>query len=184
MKKPNEMNAPGKVTFALQIATACAAELPPRAQIRDWTRAALMRAGRGGELTVRVVDEEEMAALNRKYRNRDGATDVLAFAFDGGELPRHARAEILGDVVVCAPVAAAHAARAHCALHDHFAHLVVHGTLHLCGYDHKLAAPAARMQALERDILTACGVTPPAEATIDGVTSDSAGIHFTPPAHD
>ncbi|MGR3913824.1 MAG: rRNA maturation RNase YbeY [Gammaproteobacteria bacterium] len=148
------------VTFQLQVACGDAA-IPPRARIRAWSRAALACAGRGGEVTVRVVSEPEMAALNRRYRGRAGATDVLAFPFAADELPPALRACILGDVVVCAPLAASQAARLRCAAPDHWAHLVVHGILHLCGYDHHRAPEAARMAAMERDILAGFGIAPP-----------------------
>ena len=148
--------------FQLQVASAHAA-IPARARIRDWARAALRRAGGRGEVTVRVVDEDEMASLNRRYRGRAGATDVLAFPAAANELPS-AAPQILGDVVVCAPLAAAQAAKLQLTEPDHFAHLVVHGTLHLCGYDHHRAAPAARMAAMERDILAGFGIAPPPPA--------------------
>ncbi|MGR3984599.1 MAG: rRNA maturation RNase YbeY [Gammaproteobacteria bacterium] len=157
------MTAAQAMTFQLQVACGDSA-VPPRARIRAWAHAALARAGRGGELTVRAVSESEMAALNHRYRGRAGATDVLAFPFAAEELPPAARAGILGDVVVCAPLAASQAARLRCAARDHWAHLVVHGTLHLCGYDHHRAAAAARMAAMERDILAGFGIAPPRRA--------------------
>ena len=109
-------------------------------------------------MTVRVVDEAESAALNHRYRRRVGATNVLAFSFDAPELPS---LRILGDVVVCAPVAAREARERSTRLDAHWAHLVVHGTLHLLGYDHDEPGPAGEMETLEREILDELGYPDP-----------------------
>ncbi len=135
-----------------------ALELPTEERIRDWVRAAL--AGRRGEaeLVVRLVDDEEGLALNRDYRDRGYATNVLSFPFDappGLELP------ILGDLVVCAPVVLREAAEQGKRAEAHFAHMIVHGTLHLLGYDHEGDADAELMESLERDILGGLGFPDP-----------------------
>ena len=109
-------------------------------------------------MTVRVVDEAESAALNHRYRRRAGATNVLAFSFDAQELPS---LRILGDVVVCAPVAVREARERSTRLDAHWAHLVVHGTLHLLGYDHDEPGPAREMETLEREILDGLGYPDP-----------------------
>lgn len=109
-------------------------------------------------MTVRVVDEAEGAALNERYRGRTGATNVLAFAFDAPEMPS---VQILGDVVVCAPVAAREAREGSKRLDAHWAHLVVHGTLHLLGYDHQETRSAQEMEAIERKVLDGLGYPDP-----------------------
>lgn len=138
--------------LALQVACADAAA-PAHAQFESWAKAAVAAAGRHGktvtgEVTVRVVGRDEMTELNRRYRGKNAATDVLAFAFDGD-----APVAILGDVVICAPVMLAEAARRGIAPANHWAHLTVHGVLHLCGFDHAEAFDAREMESLERKIL-------------------------------
>lgn len=140
----------------LDLQFACAdVDAPAHAQFESWASAAIAAAGRHGktvtgELTIRVVDREEMTDLNRRYRGKDRPTDVLAFAFDGGgELP----VAILGDVVICAPVMRAEAARRGIPPVNHWAHLTVHGVLHLCGLKHAEEKEAREMESLERKIL-------------------------------
>ena len=138
---------------------ACAASgVPPSAKLVRWAEAALAGRSEGTQMTVRVVDEEEGAELNERYRRRAGPTNVLAFAFDAPELPS---ARILGDVVVCAPVAAREAREHAKRLDAHWAHLVVHGTLHLLGYDHDRTENATEMEAAEREILGRLGYPDP-----------------------
>ena len=114
-------------------------------------------------MTVRVVDEAEGAALNERYRGRSGPTNVLAFTFDAPELPS---LRILGDVVVCAPVAAREARESSKRLDAHWAHLVVHGTLHLLGYDHEEPRSAREMEAIEREVLGGLGYSDPYAAGV------------------
>jgi len=126
--------------------------LPSRAQIRLWARAAL--AG-GGQVTVRYVDADEGRTLNRDYRGKDCATNVLSFVYENGALT-------VGDLVVCAPVVAAEAAAQRKSAAAHHAHLIVHGMLHLQGYDHETsAADAERMEQKEREILAGLGYPDP-----------------------
>jgi len=157
----------------LQVQIACAeAEVPSRDQFESWAAAALATsAARGGkttagEVTIRVVGRAEMTDLNRRYRGGDGATDVLAFAFDGEGAA--APLDILGDVVICAPVLAAEAARRGIPELNHWAHLTAHGMLHLCGFDHGADADAREMGALEREILAEFGIA------LDGESAASA----------
>ncbi len=110
-----------------------------------------------GELCVRVVDEEESRRLNRDYRHKDAPTNVLSFPADI-DLPD---VLIWGDLVVCAPVVAGEAADQHKQYEDHFAHMVVHGVLHLLGYDHQAADEAAVMEQLEARILDRFAVNDP-----------------------
>ena len=144
---------------AVAVQRACAASgVPPSAKLVRWAEAALAGRSQGGQMTVRVVDEKEGAELNERYRRRAGPTNVLAFAFDAPELPS---ARILGDVVVCAPVAAREAREHAKRLDAHWAHLVVHGTLHLLGYDHDRTENATEMEAAEREILGRLGYPDP-----------------------
>lgn len=131
---------------------------PPVRRLRTWAQAALARCGRTGEISVRVVEEPEMSELNERYRNKPGPTNVLSFPFEG--MPGVAPG-FLGDIVVCAPVLE-HEARAQGkTLEAHWAHLVVHGTLHLLGYDHVSSAQARVMESAEREILAGLGFPDP-----------------------
>ena len=147
------------MSTGVAVQRACAASgVPPPAKLVQWAEAALAGRSEGAQMTVRVVDEEEGAALNERYRQRAGPTNVLAFAFDAPELPS---LRILGDVVVCAPVAAREAREHAKRLDAHWAHLVVHGTLHLLGYDHDRSETANEMEAAEREILGRLGYPDP-----------------------
>ena len=131
-------------------------QVPGAARLRRWAQAAL--GERGGELTVRVVDEAEMAALNRRYRGREGPTNVLSFPF---EAPPGVPSRLLGDVVVCAAVVAREAQVQGKDPAAHWAHMVVHGVLHLVGYDHVTEAQAREMEALEAAVLNGLGIPDP-----------------------
>ncbi|MDH5323902.1 MAG: rRNA maturation RNase YbeY [Gammaproteobacteria bacterium] len=102
------------------------------------------------QLTVRVVDESEMTQLNQTYRNKTGSTNVLSFP---AELPEDLPLPLLGDVLVCAPVVRREALEQHKSLEQHWAHMIVHGVLHLMGYDHISDEEAETMEALEVAIL-------------------------------
>ena len=131
-------------------------DLPLRPQIRSWVRAALDVDGvRGGQITVRLVDAEEGRRLNRDYRGKDYATNVLSF-------PYELEPVLCGDLVLCAPVVARETDEQGKLLAAHYAHLIVHGLLHLQGYDHETGAQdARRMEDHERAILAALGFTDP-----------------------
>lgn len=149
----------------LQIAAAPAA-LPSAEDFRRWADAALREAGHdsAAEITVRVVDEAESRTLNRDYRDKDRPTNVLSFP---NELPEFLRDELdvlpLGDLVICAPVVAAEAAAEGKAVRDHWAHLTVHGVLHLLGFDHVEADEAEAMEAREIHALQQLGIDNPYE---------------------
>lgn len=132
------------------------AGLPSRPQIRRWTRAALDVDGkRGGQITVRLVDEAEGLLLNRDYRGKAYATNVLSFAYDLEPI-------VCGDLVLCAGVIIREALAQGVTLEAHFAHLVVHGMLHLQGYDHEESADeACRMEDKERQLLAGLGYADP-----------------------
>ncbi len=126
--------------------------LPTGKDIRKWIGAAL--AGRTSrqrvEVSVRLVDEDEMALLNKNYRGKEGTTNVLSFP---ALLPTGLDIPLLGDIVICAPVVGVEAAQQDKSQSAHWAHMAVHGTLHLLGYDHIEEEDAKIMEALESTIL-------------------------------
>jgi probable rRNA maturation factor len=133
--------------------------LPAAASVRRWVEAALAGQRRAIELAVRYVDSDEGRALNRDYRGKDYATNVLSFPV---ELPPGVRSPLLGDLVICAPVVALEALGQDKPLAHHHAHLVVHGVLHLLGMDHERSeAEADAMEARERTILGRLGIPDP-----------------------
>lgn len=133
--------------------------LPAAASVRRWVAAALVGHRRAAELSVRYVDSDEGRALNRDYRGRDYATNVLSFP---AELPPGVRSPLLGDLVICSPVVALEALGQDKPLAHHHAHLVVHGVLHLLGMDHERSeAEACAMEARERRILAGLGIADP-----------------------
>ena len=134
--------------------------LPDEARIREWASAALLEP-RDCTLVVRVVDETESAELNAGYRGKPGPTNVLSFPF---EAPPGIDVDHLGDLVICAPVVAREAGEQGKPAEAHWAHMLVHGMLHLQGYDHLQDAEAAEMEALETEILARLGYPNPYEA--------------------
>ncbi|NIV17848.1 MAG: rRNA maturation RNase YbeY [Woeseiaceae bacterium] len=149
---------------AVDIQVACEDDGIPSADIiSSWVTAAVDAAcgADAVEVSVRVVGRDEIRTLNRLYRDKDSPTNVLSFpAGDIAGMPA-AAPRSLGDVVVCAPVVAGEAEAQARQLQDHWAHMLVHGTLHLLGFDHGNDREAAEMEALETRILTAGGVTDP-----------------------
>lgn len=147
--------------LSLSVQYAAAAEgLPTRAQVRRWVKAALEK---DAEITVRFVDEAEGRALNRDYRGKDYATNVLSFVYESGV---DKNGPVQGDMVICVPVVAREARQRNKEQRDktleaHYAHLVVHGTLHLQAYDHENDADAAVMEARESAIVTKLGYPDP-----------------------
>jgi len=135
------------LALSLQFADAGDRALLPRHRVARWVRSALEAPA---ELTVRFVGAEEGRALNREYRGRDYATNVLTFDY--------ARApQVVADLVLCVPVVRAEAARDGLALDAHYAHLLIHGALHAQGYDHERAADARVMEARESALMQALG---------------------------
>jgi probable rRNA maturation factor len=133
--------------------------LPGAASVRRWVEAALAGQRRAIELSVRFVDSDEGRALNRDFRSRDYATNVLSFPAD---LPPGVRSPLLGDLVICAPVVALEAIAQEKPLPQHYAHLIVHGCLHLLGMDHERSETEAEaMEAKERAILARLGIPDP-----------------------
>jgi probable rRNA maturation factor len=140
------------------------AGVPAAASFRRWVAAALHGRIREADLALRLVDTEEGRALNRHYRGKDYATNVLSFpgTLDAGiKLPKGVRMPLLGDLVICAPVVAREAAEQGKPLKDHYAHLTVHGVLHLLGMDHEDPREAEAMEQLEREILAGLGIEDP-----------------------
>jgi probable rRNA maturation factor len=133
---------------------------PATADIRTWASAALGRRAAGAELAVRVVDAAESKRLNARYRGRDQPTNVLSFPVP--PLPGAARAtRPLGDLVICASVVRDEARQQRKAIKAHWAHLVVHGSLHLMGYDHERDDAARRMERREVAVLKRFGIPNP-----------------------
>jgi probable rRNA maturation factor len=132
--------------------------IPGAELIRQWVEQALPAGSRAAELTVRIVDEAEITALNRQYRGKDGPTNVLSFPCE--QIPGIASG-LLGDVVICAPVVASEAVAQDKPLEAHWAHIVIHGVLHLLGYDHHNDDEANRMEATETELLAKLGYTNP-----------------------
>jgi len=132
--------------------------LPSPEAIRNWVSHALQGREDKVELVVRLVDEAEMTALNQRYRGKSGVTNVLSFPYE--PLPGISSG-LLGDIVVCAPVVAEEAVRQGKPLDAHWAHLVIHGVLHLQGHDHHHDPDAYRMEMLETQLLAGLGFADP-----------------------
>jgi probable rRNA maturation factor len=141
------------MNLTVDIQSASTEPAPEEGDIRHWISSALTGAPEqrdAFEVSVRLVDEAEMAKLNSNYRGKSGATNVLSFPSD---LPADLQLPLLGDIVICVPVVAREAGEQGKPLQAHWAHMAVHGTLHLLGYDHINDTDAARMENLETDIL-------------------------------
>ena len=137
--------------LSLQFSDARHRALLPRHRVARWIRAALEHEA---QITVRIVDEAEGRALNRSFRRKDYATNVLTFDYEREPL-------IVADLVLCAPVIEAEARAARLPIEAHYAHLLVHGALHAQGHDHKRAREAQRMEARESALLLALGFADP-----------------------
>ena len=132
--------------------------VPARRDFQRWALAALQPLERSVELVIRIVDAQESRQLNRQYRAQDKATNVLSFPF---EPPPAVESHHLGDLVICAPVVRQQAHEQHKQEQYHWAHMVVHGVLHLRGYDHQNEEDASEMEALEKRVLNQLGVPDP-----------------------
>jgi probable rRNA maturation factor len=152
-------NSRNRVRVEVQFACARAGR-PDARRIARWARTALAGRRRGSLVTVRVVGEREGARLNRRWRGKRGATNVLSFPGTG--LPG-VGPDLLGDIVICAPVVDREARKQGKARAAHWAHMVVHGTLHLLGYDHRTRSQAVAMESLEVRLLERLGVENPYE---------------------
>ena len=133
--------------------------VPVSRSFEAWVRAALGGRRRGRtEVNIALFDTEAARELNLRYRGKDYATNVLSFPYEPA--PRE-KSGLLGDLVLCPPVVAREAAEQGKPVRDHYAHLTIHGVLHLIGYDHENDADAAKMEALERRILAGLGIADP-----------------------
>lgn len=138
------------------------AGLPPESAFRLWSEAALADRQDEAALVIRIVGEEESRTLNREYRGRDNPTNVLSFPFEPPEgVPAREVGHHLGDLVICAPVVEREAVEQGKTPAAHWAHMVVHGILHLLGHDHQDEEEARRMEEREREILDGLGIPDP-----------------------
>ncbi|WP_448911814.1 rRNA maturation RNase YbeY [Haemophilus sputorum] len=147
----------------LQIASENSEGLPTLEQFTHWVETALAFEAQTDnfpetEMTIRIVDEEESQTLNREYRGKDYPTNVLSFPF---EVPEGIELPLLGDLVICRQVMEREAKEQQISLASHWAHLAVHGTLHLLGYDHIEEAEAEEMEGLETQIMQKLGFEDP-----------------------
>lgn len=143
----------------LDLQHASQAATPAEADLRRWCELALRQRTADSELTIRLVDEDEGRALNSTWRRKDYATNVLSFPADVPD--EFLDIPLLGDLVICVPVVEREAAEQGKALQAHWAHLVIHGCLHLLGYDHIDDAEAEEMEELERQLLAELGYPDP-----------------------
>ena len=159
------------MTIDVEVQYALEAEgIPDQVQIQSWVESALTlskereKENEQAELVVRVVDREESAQLNQQYRGKQGATNVLSFPFEmPDEVKESGDMNLLGDLVICAPVVEEQAKEQGKEVLAHWAHMVVHGCLHLTGYNHEESEEAEEMESLETTILTGMGFPSPYE---------------------
>ena len=135
-----------------------AENLPSDEDFAVWVNAALGQYNKPFELTIRLVDESESQELNSQYRQKDKPTNVLSFPF---EVPEGIELNLLGDLVICIQVVEAEAKQQQKTLSAHWAHMVIHGCLHLLGFDHISDEEAEEMESLEIDILAKLGFNNP-----------------------
>lgn len=147
-----------KMIIDLQIACEQETGLPTAQQIEQWATAAVQPQSDEVEMTVRIVDEAESHELNLNYRGKDRPTNVLSFPF---ECPDEVELPLLGDLVICRQVVEREAQEQDKPVMAHWAHMVVHGSLHLLGYDHIEDDEAEEMESLETQIMTGLGFADP-----------------------
>ncbi len=147
-----------KTVIDLQLACANPDNLPSLIQFQTWASAALQASTTANEITVRIVDEAESHDLNLTYRDKDHPTNVLSFPF---ECPPELELPLLGDLVICRQVVEKEANEQGITLISHWAHMIVHGCLHLQGYDHIDDSEAEIMENLESQIMQDLGFTDP-----------------------
>lgn len=153
------MKPPPSVTLDLQLAHSSDVSIPGEADFAAWVDKVLQHQQTdAAELTIRTVDSDESQMLNRDYRGKDKPTNVLSFPFDS-DIPLPV--QLLGDLVICVPVMQQEAVAQDKPVAHHWAHLVVHGTLHLLGYDHIEDEEAEHMESIEIEILKSLGISDP-----------------------
>ncbi|NKF49581.1 rRNA maturation RNase YbeY [Shewanella sp. WXL01] len=141
----------------LQVATD-ATNIPSQQDFELWATTAIGNAMTQAELTIRLVDSDESQSLNRNYRGKDKPTNVLSFPF---EAPPEVELPLLGDLIICVSVVEQEAKAQNKSLQAHWAHMVIHGCLHLLGYDHIIDAEAEEMEALETQLIQGLGYDNP-----------------------
>ncbi len=138
--------------------------LPSPGQFSQWANLAVSDDTLNTQLTVRIVDTEEIRALNFRYRGKNKPTNVLSFCYNDEPLFSQAGVEdMLGDLVICADVVRQEAAQRQCPVENHWAHLTIHGVLHLLGYNHETRQQAAVMESLEIRLLETLNIRSPYE---------------------
>jgi probable rRNA maturation factor len=146
----------------LQVATTDKESLPELSAIEHWVYTAIIAGSKvtrdEAELTVRIVDRDESQQLNHQYRDKNRPTNVLSFPFQN---PPGITLPLLGDLVICKNVVEIEALEQHKTLTEHWTHMLVHGTLHLLGYDHIDSQEAVEMESLETKLLSELGFTDP-----------------------
>ncbi|MEY4211236.1 MAG: hypothetical protein RLZ92_1617 [Pseudomonadota bacterium] len=141
----------------IQLATSYA-DYPTEQQFQLWINTVLQEDDQDSEIVIRLVDDQESAELNQQYRHKQGPTNILSFPF---EAPDGFDTALLGDLVICAPLIALEAQQQNKPLFDHWAHITIHGVLHLLGYDHINDSEAEEMEALEIKILSRLNINNP-----------------------
>lgn len=141
----------------IQVATE-SAEYPDAAKFQTWVDAVLSDSAVDSEIVIRLVDETESAELNGQYRHKSGPTNILSFPF---EPPMGIEMDLLGDLLMCVPVITKEASEQHKLPEHHWAHITIHGVLHLLGYDHIEEQDAEHMEALEVSILKTLNIANP-----------------------
>ncbi|MCX8641243.1 MULTISPECIES: rRNA maturation RNase YbeY [unclassified Gilliamella] len=150
-----------EIILDLQIASEETDNLPSETQIMQWLDVILPQFMDQAEITIRIVDQAESQQLNNTYRHKDKPTNVLSFPF---ESPIEIDVPLLGDLIICKQVVEAEAQEQHKSLTSHWAHMIVHGCLHLLGYDHILDEEAEEMENIEIDIMRQLGFDNPYQA--------------------
>ncbi|MSP53797.1 MAG: rRNA maturation RNase YbeY [Gammaproteobacteria bacterium] len=158
--KINQINQINQIKLILQN-DSTHAFVPSKKQFQQWLNVVATAENISGEITLRIVDTEEMQQLNKTYRNKDKPTNVLSFPYE--PFPGEAASYLIGDLVICAPVVTTEAVAQNKSALAHWAHLTLHGTLHLLGYDHKITAEAEIMEAKEIAFLQKLGYADPYE---------------------
>ncbi|MBA0167671.1 MULTISPECIES: rRNA maturation RNase YbeY [Pectobacterium] len=156
-----------QVILDLQIASEPIQGLPEEKDFQRWLEGVLPQFQEVAEVTIRIVDEAESRDLNNTYRGKDKPTNVLSFPF---EAPPEVELPLLGDLIICRQVVEQEAAEQEKTVEEHWAHMVVHGSLHLLGYDHIEDSEAEEMEALETEIMQSMGYADPYLAEKDGLT--------------
>lgn len=141
----------------MQIATE-SSDYPSEQQFQRWVDTVLTDPGQDSEIVIRLVDAAEMAGLNQQFRRKSGPTNILSFPF---EAPEGVELDLLGDLVICVPLIAQEARQQHKLPEHHWAHITIHGILHLLGYDHIVEADAEEMETLEIKFLNILNIANP-----------------------